>query len=135
MSRAGAVVLAQRGAALVDVALVLVVVAVETEQFPVAAVGRVVIVVVVLVMDRELVQVGLRELPGTAPADPREQLQGLGAVSLLALVPRAARVGDDAIEPAEVGSHAFAGRHAPIVITQRRIGKSVDAGLDPPAAQ
>ncbi len=99
----------------------LVVVAVKAEQFPVAAVGRVVIVIVVLVVDRELVQVGLRELPGAAPTDPREQLQGLGAVPLLALVTRTARVGDDAIEPAEVGSHALAGRHAPIVITHDRL--------------
>ena len=125
MSGAGAVFLAQRGAALVDVALVLVVVAVETEQLPVAAIGRVVIVVVVLVMDRELVQVGLRKLPCTAATDPRKQLQGLGAVPLLTLVPRTARVGDDAIEPAEVGGHTFARRHAAIVIRQERIGKVI----------
>jgi hypothetical protein len=82
-------------------------------------------------MDRELVQVGLRELPGTAATDPRKQLQGLGAVSLLALVPRAARVGDYTIEPAEVGGYTFAGRHAAIVIMQGRIGKGVIPTLRP----
>ena len=49
---------------------------------------------------------------------------GLGAVALLALVTRTARVGDNAIEPAEVGSHALAGGHAGIVLTCNRIGKS-----------
>jgi hypothetical protein len=40
---------------------------------------------------------------------------------LLTLISRTARVGDYAIEPAEVGSHALAGRHPPIVITRDRI--------------
>ena len=98
-----------------------VVVAINAEQFPVAAIGRVVLVVVVLVMDRELVQVGLRKLARAAATDPWKQPQGLGAVSLLALVPRTARVGDDSIEPAEVGGDTFTGGHAVIVIIQREV--------------
>jgi hypothetical protein len=83
---------------------------------------------VVLVVYREFVQVGLLEFARAAPADPREEFQGLGAVPLLALVARTACVGDDAIEPAEVGSHALAGRHAPIVRTRARIWKGDDDG-------
>ena len=54
-----------------------------------------------------------------------------GAVALFALVARTARVGDDAIEPAEVGSHALAGSHAPIVLTRGRIEKSHFPSMQP----
>jgi hypothetical protein len=64
---------------------VLVVVAVEAQELPVAAVGRVVVVVVVLVMDRQLVQSGTAELSRATRADPRIELQRLLAVGLLAL--------------------------------------------------
>src|SRR5271169_1183847 len=45
-----------------QLALVLVVMAVKTQQLPVAAIGRVVVVVMVAVMDRQLAQVGMGEL-------------------------------------------------------------------------
>jgi hypothetical protein len=66
------------------------------------------------------------ELPRTAATDPGEELQSPGAVSLVALVTRTARVGNDAIEPVEIGGHALAGGHAPIVITRERIRKGRD---------
>ena len=57
-----------------ELALVLVVVAVETEQFPVAAVGRVVVVIVVAVVYGQLVYVFARELPRATAANPRVDL-------------------------------------------------------------
>src|SRR5690606_33805035 len=59
----------------VDLPRVLVVVAVHAQQLPVAAIGRVVVVVVVAVVDRQLVHVGAGELARAAPADPRVHLQ------------------------------------------------------------
>jgi hypothetical protein len=66
---------------LIQVSLVLVIVAVNAEQFPVAAVRRVVVVVVVLVVDGELAHVGMVEFTRAASADPGEQFQRLAAVT------------------------------------------------------
>ena len=55
--------------------LVLVVVAVNAQQFPVAAVGRIVLVVVVLVVDRQLFQPLTGKLTSATGADMREQRQ------------------------------------------------------------
>ena len=65
--------------------LVLVVVAIHAQQFPVAAIRRVVVVIVIAVMDRQLAQIGPREFAGTATADPRIDLERALPVSLLAL--------------------------------------------------
>ena len=81
-----------------ELALVLVVVAVETEQLPVAAVGRVVLVIVVAVMHSQFAQVAAGEFAGTAAADPWVDFQGLFAIALIARVRRAAGIGDDAVE-------------------------------------
>ncbi len=93
----------------IQLPLVLVVVAVKAEQFPVAAVGRVVVVVVVLVVDREFAHVGVVEFTRAPPADPRKQFQRLAAVTLLALIVGAPCVGDRAVETLEVrtGSSSF----------------------------
>ncbi len=58
-----------------------VIVAVEAEEHPVAAVVRVVVVVMILVMDRQLAQALTGELPATARTDVREQLEGAGAIA------------------------------------------------------
>ena len=79
-------------------ALVLVVVAIQAQQFPVAAVGRVVVVVVVAVVDGEFAQVGVGEAARTAAADPGVDLQRLLAVALIALFGGTARFGDDFVE-------------------------------------
>jgi hypothetical protein len=71
--------------------LVLVVVAIEAEKLPVAAVGRVIIVVVVLVVDREFAELFAGELPAAAGAQVRVQLERLfpvGLLPLLAVLPR-----------------------------------------------
>jgi hypothetical protein len=54
------------------IALMLIVVTVEAEQLPVAAVRRIVVMVVVLVMDCELVQLLPVELAPTVGTDPGE---------------------------------------------------------------
>lgn len=61
----------------------LVVVAVETEQFPVAAIERIVIMVVVLMMDRELIQFLAVKLASAVRADPWKEFEGKGSIGLL----------------------------------------------------
>jgi len=78
--------------------LVLVVVAIETEQFPVAAVGRIIVVVVVAVMHRQLAQVGAGEFARAAAADPGVDLQRLLAVGLLAPLGGAAGFEDELVD-------------------------------------
>ena len=58
----------------------LVVVAVDAQQLPVAAVGRIVTVIMVFVMDRQLVQFFAGKLPAAFCADPWEKLQRLISV-------------------------------------------------------
>ena len=58
----------------------LVLVAVDAEVFPVAAVGRVVVVVAVLVVDGQQVQAGRVELPAALGADRAVDLDGFGPV-------------------------------------------------------
>jgi hypothetical protein len=70
--------------------LVLIVVTVETEQFPVAPVWRIVIVVVILVMDRELVKRFAVKLASAMCTDPRkyfERVLSMGLVSLRLVTP------------------------------------------------
>ena len=53
---------------------VLIVMAIETQQFPVASVGRVVLVVVVFVMDRELAKFFALEFTPAPRTDPGKNL-------------------------------------------------------------
>ena len=48
----------------------LIVMAVETEQFPIAAVIRIICVVMVLVVDRQLLKLFTRKFPAAFCADP-----------------------------------------------------------------
>ena len=59
-----------------DVPFVLVVMAVEAEQLPVAAVGRVVLCVVVLVVDGQLAQAPALELAAAVGADVGQEFEG-----------------------------------------------------------
>ncbi len=61
----------------------LVVMAVDAKEFPVAAVRRVVVMVVVLVMDREFLELFALELTSAAPADMRKKFERALAVGLL----------------------------------------------------
>lgn len=99
VARAAAPILGQR----LFAALMFVVVAVEAQQFPVAAVRRVVVVVVVAVVYRQLVQVLAVELARAAPADPWIKLQRLLAVIALALFPATPGGGHDLVQLAAAG--------------------------------
>ena len=98
-------VLGGRGAdaGVVDVTRVFVVVAVNAQQLPIAAVGRIVTVVVVAVMHRQLLQVGAGELARATAADPRIHLQRPLAIALVALFGTAPRFGDDTVQLGVVG--------------------------------
>ena len=85
-----------------DLLLVFVVVAIDTEQFPVAAVGRIVVVVVIPVVHSEFAHVGPCELAGATAADTWIDLQGLLAIALLAGFGGSSRLRDDAIELARI---------------------------------
>src|SRR6266513_5513967 len=65
--------------------LVFVVMAVEAQQLPVAAIGQVVVVVVVPVMNGQLTKVGVCEFAAAAATDPRIDLECLLSVALLGL--------------------------------------------------
>ena len=61
----------------------LIVVTVETEQLPVASIGRIVVVIMVLVMDRELAQLLSVKFSSTVRADPRKEFERELSVGLL----------------------------------------------------
>ena len=77
-------------------------VAVGAQQLPVAAVGRIVVVIAVPVMDFEQLHVRPREFPRAPAADPRIELERQRPVTLLAHGPRAPAFRDCAVEPAGV---------------------------------
>jgi hypothetical protein len=61
---------------------VLMVMTVDTEKFPVAAIRRIVIVVVIFVMNRELTNSLAGEFPPAPRTDPREDLERSFAIGL-----------------------------------------------------
>ena len=62
----------------------LVVVTIKAQEFPVATVGGIIVVVVILVMNGKFAQFFAAQFAGTTAADMGEKLQGLFAVSCLA---------------------------------------------------
>ena len=62
---------------LIHIPLVLIVMAIKTQQFPVAAVRRIVVVVVILVMDRELTKFFACEFAPASCTDPWVYLERL----------------------------------------------------------
>src|SRR5262249_59905619 len=84
---------------------VLVVVAVDAEVLPVAAVGRVVVVVAVLVVHGEEVQVGALELARTLGADPAVEGERALAIALLARARGIRRLADQGVD---VGGRSLA---------------------------
>lgn len=84
---------------LIQYARVLVVVAIQTEQFPIAAVRWVVIVIVVFVVYRQLAQAHARKLATASPANPWKQFERLLTIIGFTLVTLLARFSDNAIEP------------------------------------
>ena len=75
------------------------VVAVKAQQFPVAAVSRIVVVIAVLVVNREHAQVRAGEFAPAAPAYPGKEFERLLAIGLFATVPDAPGLGNQLVQP------------------------------------
>ena len=76
----------------------LIVVTVNAQQFPIAAIARIVVVIVVPVVHREQMQIRAGELARAAPTNPGEDPERLLAISLLPELPVAPRLGNDLIQ-------------------------------------
>jgi len=68
---------------------------VNAQQFPVAAVGWIIVMVMVLVMNRKLTEPLAAELTTAAPADVCKDFQRFGAIGLLLSFAVASSLGDD----------------------------------------
>ena len=78
---------------------VLIVMTVETQEFPVAAVRRVVVVVVILVMHRKLAELFACEFAAASRTDPRVHLERLLPIGLLAALSVTPSLSHDLIQP------------------------------------
>jgi len=78
---------------------VFVIVAVKAQQFPVASIGRIVVVIVVTMVYCKLRHIGVREFAHAAPTHPRIHFQRALAIAQLALVGRASCVGHNFVQP------------------------------------
>jgi hypothetical protein len=74
-----------------------VIMAVDAEQFPVTAVGRIIVVIMVDVVHREFPALFTLEFAGTSGADRREQFQRLFPVSRLTFLLLPTHFGDQAV--------------------------------------
>ena len=106
-----------------------VIVAIEAEQFPVGAIRRVIVMVHVLMVDRQLAQILLVECPATAAADPGIELEGLVTVTRGALIAGLARLGHHPIQLIEVDVLARAGVSGIVGVGHDRLKPP---GLAPP---
>lgn len=68
-------------------ALVFIVVTIDAQKLPIAAIRRVIVMIVVAVVDRELLNVVAGEFPSATPADPWIELERLLAVALFPRLP------------------------------------------------
>jgi hypothetical protein len=89
---------------------VFVIVAVKAQQFPVAAIGRIVVVIVVTMVHCKLRHIGMREFAHAAPTHPRIHFQRALAIAQLALVGCAPCVSHNFVQPR--GVRFFPNGHA-----------------------
>jgi hypothetical protein len=75
----------------------LVIMAVNAEQFPIAAVEGIIVVIMIYVVHGEFTELFALEFPGASAANRREQFQGLFPVSRLAFLLLTAHFGDHAV--------------------------------------
>jgi len=64
-----------------NLSLVLVIVAIDTQKFPIAAVGRIVVVIVVAMVHRQFPQICHCKFTGATAANPRINFQGAFSVA------------------------------------------------------
>ena len=80
----------------------LAVVAVQAQEFPVAAVGRIVVVVAVFVVDRQFVQFLAGKFPSAPGADPWQDLERLIAVKIAPPHPQLPSLGKNMLQFAAI---------------------------------
>jgi hypothetical protein len=78
------------------------VVAVHAQQFPVAAVGRIIVVIAVLMVDRQLVKFLAGKFPSAPGANPRQDLKRLIAVEIASPRPHIVRLGQNVLQFAAI---------------------------------
>jgi hypothetical protein len=78
--------------------LVFVVVAIKAEQFPVAAIGGIVVVIMVAMMHGKLGQVSAGEFPLTTAANPRVKFERLFTIGFCALILMATGIADNFVQ-------------------------------------
>ena len=83
---------------MVDVARMLVVVAVDAEQFPIAAIRRIVIVIVVAMVHGQFTDIDARKFTRATPADPWIHTQRTIPITMPTLFRRTPRVGNDTVQ-------------------------------------
>jgi hypothetical protein len=71
---------------IIQISRVLIVVAIEAQEFPVASIGRIVLMVVVFVMDREFTKLLALEFTTAPRTDPGKNLERLLPITLLSLL-------------------------------------------------
>ena len=79
-------------------ALMLIVMAVQTQELPVVAIGGIKIMVMIFVMHRELAQIGVVKAATTASTNPGVEFKGLLSVAMASLFAIFACLGYDLIE-------------------------------------
>ena len=99
----------------VDQTSVLIVMTVNAEILPIAAIGWIVVVIMILVMYRQFMKVFFIELTATATADPWMNLEGLRPIALFTSVP-----GPDCIDHSLVES-LFLVNHLIVPIAGNRL--------------
>jgi hypothetical protein len=82
---------------IIQISRVLMVVAVEAQEFPVAAVRRIVLMVVVFVMDREFTKLLALEFTPAPRTDPGKNLERLLPITLLPLLFAAPSLRDNSV--------------------------------------
>src|SRR3569623_618788 len=94
-------------------ARVFVVVTIDAQELPVAAILRIVIMVVITMMHREFVHVRMGEFAHAATANPGVHFEGLLTVSLLTLAASPSGVGNDAVQFFGFYFHVIVSDHGP----------------------
>ena len=81
--------------------------AIQAQQFPVAAIRRIIVVIVVFVVNRQFAQARAGKLAVASPAYPRKQFERPFAIGRFAPGTEPARLFDNEIKPRVIGCGVF----------------------------
>lgn len=107
---------------LIHHARMFIVVAIKTEQFPVAAISRIIVVIVVFVMYGQLAQTHSGKFAPASAAYPWKQSECLLAITFLTQFALLTRFEDNAIQPRLVGSGVFSHGASQVMVEQTIAG-------------